>query len=154
MRMKAYRKIGVLLLILLVVSQFIQPKKNTSDTIITENDISKVYAIPNDLHQVLINKCYDCHSNNTRYPWYFHIQPIGWWLAAHVHEGKEELNFSEFRSYDQKKTDHKLEELEEVMEERSMPLKAYTLFHKEAKITEEDEQMIKGWLSSLKPVAN
>jgi hypothetical protein len=154
MRMKAYRKIGVLLLILLVVSQFIQPKKNTSDTIITENDISKVYAIPNDLHQVLINKCYDCHSNNTRYPWYFNIQPIGWWLAAHVHDGKEELNFSEFRSYDQKKTDHKLEELEEVTEDRSMPLKAYTLFHEEAKITEEDEQMIKGWLSSLKPAAN
>ena len=154
MRMKAYRKIGVLLLILLVVSQFIQPKRNTSATIITENDISKVYAMPNDLHQVLINKCYDCHSNNTRYPWYFYIQPIGWWLAAHVHEGKEELNFSEFRSYDQKKTDHKLEELEEVTEDRSMPLKAYTLFHEEAKITEEDEQMIKGWLSSLKPAAN
>jgi len=133
MRMKAYRKIGVLLLILLVVSQFIQPKRNTSATII---------------------KCYDCHSNNTRYPWYFYIQPIGWWLAAHVHEGKEELNFSEFRSYDQKKTDHKLEELEEVTEDRSMPLKAYTLFHEEAKITEEDEQMIKGWLSSLKPAAN
>ena len=152
--MKAYRKIGVLLLILLVVSQFIQPKKNTSDTIITENDISKVYAIPSDLHQVLINKCYDCHSNNTRYPWYFHIQPIGWWLAAHVHEGKEELNFSEFKSYDQKKTDHKLEELEEVTEDRSMPLKAYTLFHEEAKITEADEQMIKAWLSSLKPAAN
>jgi hypothetical protein len=144
-----YRKIGLLLLILLVVMQFIQPKKNRSEGL-GENDISKVYAIPADLHQTLIRKCYDCHSNNTKYPWYFNIQPIGWWLAAHVHEGKEHLNFSEFRKYEAVRVAHKLEDLEEVVDEKSMPLKAYTVFHENTEITRADEEAIKQWLTSVK----
>jgi hypothetical protein len=149
MQTRVYRKIGILLLIILVVMQVVQPNKNASEQIITENDISKVYVIPDGLHQTLIKKCYDCHSNNTRYPWYAYVQPIGWWLAAHVHDGKEHLNFSEFKNYDQKKAAHQLEELQEVVEERSMPLKLYTMFHKEAELTVEDEKAITDWLASL-----
>jgi hypothetical protein len=146
--MRAYRKIGVLILIIIVVMQFIQPNKNLADGL-GDSDISKVYALPDGLHKTLMNKCYDCHSNNTRYPWYFNIQPIGWWLAAHVHDGKEELNFSEFKNYDQKRATHKLEEIGEVVEDKSMPLKAYTMFHEEAKLTAEDEKAIFAWLASL-----
>lgn len=146
-----YRKIGLLLLIIVIVMQFIQPKKNSGEAI-GENDISKVYSMPESLHQTLVKKCYDCHSNSTKYPWYFHVQPIGWWLAAHVHDAKEELNFSEFKTYDRERVEHKLEELAEVVEDRSMPLKAYTLLHEGTEITPEDEKAIKGWLSSLQPV--
>src|SRR5688572_25739047 len=146
--MKAYRKIGVLIIIIIVVMQFIQPNKNLAEGL-GDGDISKVYALPEGLHKTLMNKCYDCHSNNTRYPWYFNIQPIGWWLAAHVHDGKEELNFSEFKNYDQKRAAHKLEEIGEVVEDKTMPLKAYTMFHEEAKLTAEDEQAIFAWLASL-----
>src|SRR5688500_13543947 len=124
MNIKAYRKIGVLLLILFVVSQFIQPTKNISEAGFGENDISRVYVIPDHLHKTIVHKCYDCHSNNTRYPWYFNIQPVGWWLAAHVHDGKDELNFSEFKTYPADRAEHKLEELGEVVEDRSMPIKA------------------------------
>lgn len=144
--MKAYRKIGLLLMVILIVMQFIQPKKNTAEGL-GENDISKVYEMPKDLHQMLITKCYDCHSNNTNYPWYFHIQPIGWWLAAHVYEGKQHLNFSAFKNYEEKKAKHKLEELAEVADDRSMPLSTYTMFHKNTALTTEDEQAIKRWLS-------
>src|SRR5436190_7860548 len=100
--MKLYRKIGILLLILVVVFQFIQPTKNISEGQ-SPNDISNTYTVSQEVHQLLEQKCYDCHSNNTRYPWYFNVQPIGWWLAAHVHEGKEKLNFSEFKTYSPKK---------------------------------------------------
>ena len=148
MSAQAYKKIGLLILIILVVIQFIQPKKNLSDGP-SENDISKVYAMPDQLHQTFMHKCYDCHSNNTKYPWYFHVQPIGWWLAAHVHDAKEELNFSEFKNYDQEKANHKLEELGEVVEERSMPLKAYTMFHEGTELTDADEKAIKEWLASV-----
>lgn len=148
--MKAYRKIGVLLIIILVVMQFIQPTKNISEEgVIGEGDISEVYAIPADLHNVLVTKCYDCHSNNTKYPWYFSIQPIGWWLAAHVHDGKEHLNFSEFKNYKPEKARHKLEEIWEVTEEKSMPLKAYTMFHEDSELTAADEKAIYDWLGSL-----
>lgn len=146
--MKAYRKIGILLLSILVVIQFVQPTKNIADGL-GQSDISEVYNVPQDLHQMLVKKCYDCHSNNTRYPWYFSIQPIGWWLAAHVHEGKEHLNFSEFKNYAPEKARHKLEELLEVTEDRSMPLKAYTMFHNDTELTAEDEAAIKTWLTTM-----
>lgn len=146
--MKGGRKIGILIIILVVVMQFIQPTKNIAEPV-GENDISKVYSIPLDLHQTLVMKCYDCHSNNTKYPWYFNIQPIGWWLAAHVHDGKEHLNFSEFKNYPKERAEHKLEEIWEVTEDKSMPLKAYTMFHKDAELTEEDEKAIYAWLGSL-----
>jgi hypothetical protein len=153
--MNRYRKLGLLILMLIVVMQFVQPKRNQAEGL-SQNDISKVYSIPSDLHKTFVNKCYDCHSNNTRYPWYSNIQPIGWWLAAHVHDGKEELNFAEFKTYNEKRKAHKMEELQEVAEDRSMPLKAYTMFHKNAELTENDEQMIKDWIATLNlpPKAN
>jgi hypothetical protein len=146
--MKAYRKIGTLLLIIFIIMQFIQPMKNRANGL-DNNDISKVYVLPAEVHDMFVKKCYDCHSNNTRYPWYFNIQPIGWWLAAHVHDGKEELNFSEFQSYDQQKRLHKLEELGEVVTDRSMPLKTYTTFHQDSEITPADEQAVKDWLRTV-----
>jgi hypothetical protein len=146
--MKLTKKILVLLLILIVVMQFVQPLKNRSEGL-SENDISKVYPIPEDLHQTLKHKCYDCHSNNTRYPWYIHIQPIGWILAAHVHDGKEELNFSEFKTYPPDRAAHKLEEMGEVTEDGSMPLKGYTLLHENTQLTEADKVAITNWLKSI-----
>lgn len=138
--------IGVVLVI--IVIQLLQPTKNKSEGI-SENDISKVYALPDGLHDMLVQKCYDCHSNNTRYPWYVHIQPIGWWLASHVKEGKEHLNFSEFKTYEKSKADHKLEELVEVLEAGEMPLKSYLLMHGDAKVTAEETQTITTWVKSL-----
>ena len=70
-------------------------------------------------------------------------------MANHVNEGKGELNFSEFSTYDKKKADHKLEELIEVMEEGTMPLTSYTWLHPDAKITSEDKDLLIGWVNSL-----
>ena len=143
------RKIFIALLVILVIIQFIRPEKNISAETVTAGDVSKVHSIPDNVHQLLIKKCYDCHSNNTAYPWYSNIQPVGWWLANHVEEGKGELNFSEFSVYDKKKADHKLEELIEVAEEGTMRLKSYTLLHPETKLTAEDKELIVGWVNSL-----
>ena len=148
------KKIIILVIIILVIMQLIQPKRNISEGGLGENDISKVYAMPADLHQTFQRKCYDCHSNNTHYPWYFHIQPIGWWLAAHIHDAKEDLNFSDFKNYSPKEASHALEELEEVVEERSMPIRAYTMFHKDSEITDADEQAIRAWLASIKQTSS
>lgn len=147
--MKTAKKVGLLVLIIFAVIQFTQPKRNEAPQLISENDISKTVNIPVELHQMLVNKCYDCHSNTTQYPWYANIQPLGWWLAAHVHEGKEHLNFSEFKTYPKKRADHKLEEIGEVTEDKSMPLKAYTLIHQGSELTEEEQKAIMTWLSSL-----
>ncbi|MCU0384185.1 MAG: heme-binding domain-containing protein [Cyclobacteriaceae bacterium] len=140
------KKIVLALVAIVVIMQFIRPSLNQSEPIVA-GDISKVMAVPQEVHALLINKCYDCHSNNTNYPWYAHVQPVGWFLNSHVVEGKEHLNFSVFATYDAKKAAHKLEEVGEAFAEGWMPLDSYTLIHKDAKVTPEDVVLISNWLS-------
>ncbi len=147
--MKRSHKILLIVLILLVILQFFRPAKNVSDTLISSNDISKAYAIPQPVHEIILNKCYDCHSNTTTYPWYYNIQPFGMWMAHHINEGKEELNFSEFKTYSPKKANHKLEEMHEAVTEGWMPLDSYLWIHKDAKIEPQDADAINAWIKSL-----
>lgn len=143
------KKILLGLAALLLVIQFIRPAKNVSQGLST-NDISEVYPdMPQEIHVLLQKKCYDCHSNNTTYPWYSNLQPVAWWLADHVAEGKEHLNFSEFATYEKKKADHKLEELVEEVSEGEMPLKSYTLIHREAKVTADEVDAIRAWVTGM-----
>ena len=104
------KKIALIIVALLVIIQFIRPERNVS-TAISANDISTKFAVPENLKPVLEKACNDCHSNNTYYPWYSNVQPVGWWLQYHVNDGKRELNFNEFASYHAKKQDHKMKEL-------------------------------------------
>lgn len=95
---KIIRTILIVLLIALIIIQFIRPKKNISEGI-AANDISSKYAIPTDVNDILKVSCYDCHSNNTAYPWYWNIQPVMWFMNGHINEGKRHLNFSIFTTY-------------------------------------------------------
>lgn len=143
------KKILLGVLVVLVVMQFIRPEKNESD-VPSANDIRVHHAVPDNVLSILKRACYDCHSNNTNYPWYANIQPIGWWLANHIEEGKEELNFSEFAAYSAKKADHKLEELAEMVEDREMPLESYTLIHKEAVLSSEEAETLINWANDVR----
>jgi hypothetical protein len=142
------RKILIAVVAVLIIIQFLQPGKNIADGI-SENDITKVYQVPDNVLHTLEKKCYDCHSQNTHYPWYYHVQPIGWWMDYHIREGKDELNFSEFKTYDEKRANHKLEELAEVVNEGSMPLESYTWMHGDAKLTPEETASLVNWVKSL-----
>lgn len=142
------KKILIGLLIIVVLMQVMQPTKNQSE-LLSPNDISKVYALPAGVHETFVEKCYDCHSNNTKYPWYVHIQPIGWWMASHVKEGKDELNFSEFGTYDTKRANHKLEEVSEEIAEGHMPIDSYLWLHGESKVNNEELKAINSWIASL-----
>lgn len=136
------------LLLLLVVAQFIRPEKNTAQ-LASENDIRVHYNVPGNVLSVLKRACYDCHSNNSSYPWYTNIQPLGWWIQRHIDEGKEHFNFSEFASYSIKKAAHKMEEVAEEVEEGEMPLTNYTWMHAEAKLTDSEKELIVSWAKNL-----
>jgi hypothetical protein len=142
------KKILIGLLAIVLLMQVMQPTKNQSDTR-SENDISKTYAMPAGVHEILVEKCYDCHSNNTKYPWYIHIQPIGWWMASHIEEGKEHLDFSEFKTYPAKRANHKLEEVSEEITKGHMPIASYLWIHPETKITAAEKESITAWITSL-----
>jgi hypothetical protein len=144
MKSALIKKIGLGLLVLLVLLQFFQPTKNQGEKY-GSNDIYQVTMTPNLVQTALETSCFDCHSNSTVYPWYTKIQPIGLWMQYHVNEGKEELNFSEFKTYTTKRQAHKLDEIVEMIEEDEMPLASYTLIHKNAVLTEEQKVQILDW---------
>jgi hypothetical protein len=143
------KKILYGLLIALVLIQFIRPERNISE-VPSENDIRVHYAVPAEVESILKRACFDCHSNNTYYPWYTNIQPVGWWLQNHINEGKGELNFSEFAAYSPKKADHKLEEVVEMVEEKEMPLESYTWVHKDAVLNAQEIETLVNWANSLR----
>lgn len=143
------KKIFLIILALLVIIQFIRPAKNVSSSI-SANDITKHYTVPDDVNQILKRACNDCHSNNTIYPWYTNIQPVGWWMDHHIDEGKGQLNFSEFGGYTPKRQHHKLEEVIEMVKENEMPLNSYTWMHKDAKLTTQEKVLITNWAEILR----
>jgi mono/diheme cytochrome c family protein len=142
------KKIAYVLLAALVIIQFFKPERNLSTTK-SANDITNKYAIPASVQEIFKTSCFDCHSNNTVYPWYANIQPVAWWLADHVNEGKRELNFSEFLTYSPKKAHHKLEEVNDMVKEGEMPLQSYTIIHQNAKLNEAQKLEIANWADGL-----
>jgi hypothetical protein len=147
--MSQVKKILLVILVVIIAIQFIQPARNKSGQVLP-TDISKVYNIPNQIQSVLKNACYDCHSNNTNYPWYSNIQPGGWWLASHIRKGKEELNFSEFGDYSSRKQRSKLNSIAKTVEDGTMPFPSYTLIHRNARLTKDEKAVIINWANNTK----
>lgn len=145
---KAIKGIGIGALTALILLQLYRPAKNISTTTGT-NDIVAAHQVPENVANVLHQACYDCHSNNTNYPWYSNFQPVRLWLDDHVHEGKDELNFSEYATYTTKRKLKKLKEIVHELEEGDMPLNSYTWIHKEAVLTPEQKQTIIDWAKGL-----
>ncbi|MES2850009.1 MAG: heme-binding domain-containing protein, partial [Bacteroidota bacterium] len=106
------RRILLILLLIFGVIQFFHPDKNTDNSETADtNDISRMMTVPANVQEILQKSCYDCHSNNTNYPWYAEIQPVSWWLNNHIKEGKSEVNFNEFSTYGIRRQYKKLEEI-------------------------------------------
>ncbi len=142
------KKILLALLALLVIIQFFRPEKNESNDL--TYDISTKYEVPKEVDEILRVSCNDCHSNKTEYPWYSNVQPVAWWLADHIEDGKRHLNFSEFTKRPIAIQNHKLEETIEMVEEKEMPLKDYTYLglHAEANLSDEQREVLISWAKS------
>jgi hypothetical protein len=143
------KKILLVLLIALIVIQFIHPSRNEAKGEQT-NTISKTFTIPDGVKTILDKACMDCHSNNTAYPWYSKVQPVDWWMTHHVNEGKRELNFDEFATYNLRRQYHKLEEVAEEVKEGAMPLNSYTWIHKDAILTAAEKENLVNWADGLR----
>lgn len=136
--------------VLLLGAQFIRPEKNLSPLHPGPDDLTVLRPPPADVQAVLQRACFDCHSNQTRYPWYAEVQPIGWWLSNHVKEGKSHLNFSTFGSYSAKRQSRKLGELVEEVEGGHMPLWSYRLAHKDARLSPAEITALTDWADAVR----
>ena len=142
--MKRSTKIIIAILIILILIQFIRPERNNGNAL-GRNDFTHEIPTPDTVMGILKTSCFDCHSNHTNYPWYAEIAPVSWWLSNHVKEGKWELNFSEFVTYNDRRKNKKLEEIAEQVEEHEMPLSSYTLIHKDANLNQQEIQTLAQW---------
>ena len=145
---KILKRTFQVLLLAFVVIQFFRPAKNKAEGI-SNKDISKIYAVPADVGTILKTSCYDCHSNNTVYPWYAQVQPVAWWLNTHIVDAKKDLNFSEFAGYSLRKQYHKLEEIDEMVKKGEMPLDSYLWIHKYAKLSDQQKLTIANWVTAV-----
>lgn len=137
-------KILLAIVILFIAIQFI-PSSQNIDGQESATDISKSVSMPYKVQSVLKNACYDCHSNNTDYPWYSKIQPVRLMMDTHVKEGKGELNFSEFGSYSTRSQINKLKGIANSIKDNIMPLSSYQLMHKSANLSDEEKNLIINW---------
>lgn len=142
-----------LLIIFALFQLYPRPAKNISEAP-ANADINMMHKLPDDVAGILKSSCYDCHSNNTRYPWYTSIQPVALWLDDHIQEGKAELNFSEFANYTPARRYRKLEEIADEIEHGEMPLKSYTWIHRDAKLTDAQKQSVYAWVKNLRDEYN
>ena len=147
--MKILKKAALVLLVLFVAMQFYRPEKNLAQGDHTAKFLTQTNP-SQDVRLILKESCYDCHSNNTVYPWYNNVAPISYWLANHIKDGKKHLNFSDWANYSVKKKDHKLEEVIEMLEAGEMPLKEYTWTHEAANLTSDQRNAIMVWASQTR----
>ena len=137
--MKRSVKFSLLGLLLLVILLQI-PQADRSNPPVTGD-----LEAPAEVKAILKESCYDCHSNETCWPWYSYVNPVGWLVARDTHEGREHLNFSSWTSYDGRKQYRVKEEIVEVIDSGEMPMPNYLLKHGEAELTPEEIRIIRNW---------
>ncbi len=139
----------VILLIALIVIQFFRPEKNVSRQVAAYG-ISSKYLISPQVHDALKVACYDCHSDNSAYPWYWHIQPVAWFMSNHIEDGKRHLNFSIFATYPIGRQYKILENISHEVKGGDMPLWSYTLIHRNAILSDSMNVAIENWVATCR----
>ena len=141
------KKVLVILLVAVVFMQFFPIDKNNPAPT-PGMDFLTIKNTPESTAKLIRTGCYDCHSNEFKYPWYSNVQPIAWFLKDHIDEGRKKLNFSTFATYEPKRQAHKLFEAVEMIDKGEMPLDSYILAHPEARFTEAQKQEITQYFKS------
>ncbi|MBN2722329.1 MAG: heme-binding domain-containing protein [Campylobacterales bacterium] len=133
-------KIFIYVVIIFVGIQFITI--DTKEHI--ESDLKNEIVVSSEIKTILKRSCYDCHSNDSTIPWYGNIAPSSWFVRLHINDGREILNFSEFKKYDADKQKDLFDRIEDSIVIR-MPLASYVWLHKDASLSQEDKAKLKAW---------
>lgn len=129
----------MIILILFIGIQFI-PRDNIDASV----DITKEIQAPHEIKAILKRSCYDCHSHETRFPWYASIAPVSWMITNHVEVARKWVNFSVWEDYTAEEKTKKLKEIFRAVYV-AMPLTSYLSMHEEANMTKEERTLIREW---------
>lgn len=146
---KMIKIVLILLVVIFIAIQFSRPDR-TNPPIVQAETLEANMEVPQDVQAILKRSCNDCHTNDTNYPWYSNIAPISWSVVDHIRVGREELNFSKWGTYSQKRKDHKMEEICEQVESGEMPHNQYLWIHWDAELSKNDIQVLCNWTKNEK----
>ena len=132
------------ILLALIVMQFVPVER-------TNPPVEQEVPAPANVRAMLRRACYDCHSNETRWPWYSHVAPVSWLVAHDVHEARKHLNFSTWNQYNPKRQAKKSNEAWEEVDEGEMPLWYYLPLHRDAVLSAEDRELLREWATATPP---
>ncbi|HEX2386889.1 MAG TPA: heme-binding domain-containing protein [Candidatus Binatia bacterium] len=130
---------GLIVLVAALVAIQLVPVERANPPV--ESDI----ATPDEVKRILRHSCYDCHSNETIWPWYARVAPMSWLIARDVKEGRRELNFSEWNKFTGGRRARKFKEIVEQVEQEKMPQWYYIVLHPDAKLPAADKATILKW---------
>lgn len=139
--MKLLPKLTLGLVVVLLGMQLVRPEK-------TNPPVTGEVTAPAEVLPLLRRACYDCHSNETKWPWYADVAPVSWLVVHHTDDGRKHLNFSTWASYEPKKQAHKLEECEELVQSGDMPMPGYVALHPEAKLSDAEKATLLAWFKT------
>jgi hypothetical protein len=117
----------------------------TTPPVAPGHDLFSSNSPPAEITALLRGACYDCHSYETRWPWYGHVAPVTWWLDSHVHDARERLNFSEWPHTDPTKAAKKWHYVSDSVRDGDMPLPSYAQIHKAARLSPEQRNLLSDW---------
>ena len=138
------KKTLLILLLILIAIQFIRPEKTNPPV----NEKTTLKA-PENVMEILKRSCYDCHSNETVWPWYSNIAPLSWSIISHVNDGRKALNFSNWTKIDPKIKEKRIKRAIKTTANGMMPLSTYLWLHEDAKLSKEDKEVLKAWFEGV-----
>ncbi|MEO5945419.1 MAG: heme-binding domain-containing protein [Chitinophagaceae bacterium] len=145
---KLARKIVIIGFVIFLLMQLYQPARNKDNGQVLSSHITKMHPLPDSVNVIFESSCYDCHSNNTKYPWYSYIQPARFIMERHIRNGKKDLNFSEFGNYSRRQQESKLKSISKQVKSGDMPLASYIFLHKNAKLTSRQKEAVIRWVDT------
>ncbi|MBK7939990.1 MAG: heme-binding domain-containing protein [Lewinellaceae bacterium] len=137
----------------LLLSQLIRIDK-TNPPVDPKLDFQAAAHPPAEVLSLIRGACYDCHSDEIRYPWYSNVAPVSWWLKGHINEAKEHFNFSTLGILKPEDLKWALGTAAEELRKGNMPLGSYTWMHREARLSDEQRALLAHWLENFNPVSS
>lgn len=136
----------------LLLSQLIRIDK-TNPPVDPKLDFQAAAHPPAEVLSLIRGACYDCHSDEIRYPWYSNVAPVSWWLKSHINEAKEHFNFSTLGILKPEDLKWALGTAAEELRKGNMPLGSYTWMHREARLSDEQRALLAHWLENFNPAS-
>ena len=138
------KRLAFLVLVIVVAIQFYRPAR-TNPPVEQAQVVTAAAKVPAEVAAILKRSCYDCHSSETKWPWYSTVSPMSWLVISDVNHGRSHFNLSEWGTYPAKKRSDILDNMCDEVRTGEMPLKRYLLLHRDAQLAEGDWKLICDW---------